>query len=59
MAVLYTTTRQLRAVMHSREIDETTKMRLQNIQDCQNMMKSGRWKDILKRTTQATSSRSI
>ena len=45
-------TRQFREAIHSGEIDETTQKRLQNIQDCRNMMKSGRQKDSLERTTQ-------
>jgi hypothetical protein len=49
-AVSYT--RQFREAIHSGEIDETTLKRLQNIQDCRNMMKSGRQKDSLERTTQ-------
>ena len=45
-------THQLRALTDSNEIDETTRRRLQNIQDCRNMMKSGRQKDSLERNTQ-------
>jgi hypothetical protein len=50
MAVSYTS--QLRAAMHSDQINETTQRRLQNIQDCRNMMNSGHQKVILECTTQ-------
>ena len=46
-------TQQLRTAMTEGKITETTQVQLQNIQDCRNMMKAGRQKDMLERTTEA------
>jgi hypothetical protein len=50
MAISYT--EQLRTAWEDGLINEATERRLQNIQDCRNMMKSGRQKDMLERTTE-------
>jgi len=45
-------THQLQAAMQSGSINAITQVQLQNIQDCRNMMKAGRQKDMLEWTTE-------
>ena len=45
-------TKYFRIMVRAEHISQTSLCRLQNIQDCRNMMKSGRQKDTLERTTE-------